>query len=136
MTNFKKGEKISKEFSNLKGRILAHEESSSHKSNHAKQMESKYEDFVPATAEERRASMCCARSAYHAIRSQQSQESYEEAIANKAADGINVGDLNHSVAFARNFTASLYKEITNKLRETMNEPLAATGIPPPHICRI
>ncbi|OXA41031.1 hypothetical protein Fcan01_24407 [Folsomia candida] len=52
-------------------------------------MESKYEDFVPATAEERRASMCCARSAYHAIRSQQSQESYEEAIANKAADGIN-----------------------------------------------
>lgn len=124
-------EKMDKKFSNMKVSVIRHEESKSHKDNVEKQPRKELEDILPATDKEKPAAMACGRSAYQAIRSQQSQQSYIESIANKAADGIDVGDINHSEAFAKKFTTALHTVIKDKLKEVISEPLPATGLPAP-----
>jgi hypothetical protein len=53
----------------------------------------------------------CARRALAVVHEHQSYLAYERLIAMVSAEGVEVGTLNHSAAFARNFVTSMYKAV-------------------------
>jgi hypothetical protein len=75
----------------------------------------------------RTAALNCARRALIVVVENQSYLAYERMIATAQLEGLEVGTLNHSAAFARSFVPSMHATIVSCIESLLKTPDSATG---------
>jgi len=116
---------LNQRFTDVKSNVISHLESRTHA------------DAARAAALSRKmlslnetAGLNCARRVLQVVLEHLSYLAYERLIATAAAEGVEVGTLNHSAAFPRQFVPSMHAMIIEGVQHLLETPDPATGRPP------
>lgn len=121
---------VPREFINLKAHIGRHLTHKTHIENSKeKDIERKLQKSL--TQRQYRVGMNLGRQAYKILKCGDSYLQYETDVSVLEAQGVDVGNLNHSRKFVKEFSKSVSKTLMTQVEKLTNEPLAATGRPSP-----
>ncbi|XP_035711126.1 uncharacterized protein LOC118436696 [Folsomia candida] len=125
-TSFPKPTKLPSEFKTLREGAVDHVSSKGHLQK--KKVNTDEEEYKRKTAPKYyERGMRLGRLAYKSIHTNASQQSYELECAFSSANGLDIGDLNHSRQFAADMTPYFYNIIRSELRLQSESKLDGTG---------
>ena len=114
-----------KHFSKLKSRVLSHIAGTVHQ--HAVLQAAQLRKLESSN---QIAGRNCARRVLTVVLENQSYQAYERMLATAQLEGVEVGTLNHSAAFARAFVHSMHAAIVSGIESLLKSPDPATGMLP------
>ena len=125
-----RGGKVSGQLSNLKGRLKYHLESASHV-NALQRNDAKERINVKEETRNQRCGMNNGRTGYYLLSNGRPSSDFTQLLSMQHTNGCDIGDINHSTYFLKNFSASLSKAIQGRLRQHLGTRLPQTGCLPP-----
>ena len=125
-SDFSLEKKMAKEFSNLKTRLRDHLKSSKHKS---KEAETEKKELIQ-TKEDGRSMAVAVRNGrlvYYLVKNGRPDQDFATLVQMNAANGADMGDINHSTFFVTKFIPSLATAVKRRWKEALSSPMVATG---------
>ena len=125
-SDFTQEKKLGLEFKNLKGTLREHLRSKRHEKAETELMSKE----LLQSKEERRntaVGLRCGKLVYYLIKKGRPFDDYTTLIHLNAANGADMGELNHSHSFVLKFLPSLADEVRRRWEAFLSKPMAATG---------
>lgn len=128
--DFPVGSNLPPKFRNLKRHLKDHLSSTSHKKS-LELIEETAKEKLKYANREIEVGMRIGRIAYKLYYKGRPYTDFEEEIALNIQNGCDMGDINHSIAFAKKFLPYVSNVVKNRLKAFLNNRLIQTGFQPP-----